>query len=793
MRLINTKINCISALLVMTMCTASPAHSKPIADLFGQWNFQTVTGSENGKDVISSGVMKIMPKNPGDTSSLVATIVWLDEKGIARNSREMEGTLDHGDAVFTHKSVRTSSSSNGKNINTQGEVIWTMHAQANALNGTRAFKPLEADADDAKPVTAIRSKSSTMPIVVALPPPPPERGAATPEERARVMQMATDSEREPQQVYATEHAWLQQWVEEVPDFIFNFKGPTISWLKSASNQECRDILGFQFMASAMAFQITHPTQVDDNAAIDLAGLEGALRAYKKLISSNPALRSAKLEQALVLHNKGDKGEMAKFLFALSGRDSETSALSLVIPAAALVQDANVQRIITMAKTDPQVMQHLDVIGNRFGGRMIGSDAYTHAANWAKNQLGAWGLQTQLEAAGKMPVGFNRGPSSGRVSSGNAAIETLRFGTPAYTSGTKGVQTGAAMIAPATLAELEQRKTEFKGTWVLLTQESSGTGRDGEYQYKPSAFTKKLMSIGVLGTIQSAAEPLSIASAAPTTWENLPTLPDIKLAASQFEAIKATVKKGQQVRLEFDIRNWFYPGPVPYHNVVAKIPGTQMTEEIILLGAHLDSYDGGTGAADNGAGFSTVMEAMRLLAQAGVKPRRSIVMVGFAGEELGLKGAYAYTERHASELKQIVMMLNRDSAPAALIGITIPSAWKAPFERVSQDLQGVHPIFEFTVNINDSARDSSTALGGNVGSDDAVFSHNRIPTPRFTRSTDFDYQQVHHTALDTYEKVLPFRTLQEYAAIVLALSAYEAANAPESLRTGNYYRAEAVAD
>lgn len=788
---LNAKIGGIAALILITTSPALYAQAKPDTSLIGLWNFQTATGTENGKDVVSTGVMKLSPKTTGATKSVNATIVWLDEKGVGRAKSEVEGRFEQGELVFSQPSIRSASSANGRVISTAGEVIWVLQARGNNLTGTRAFKPQEADADEGKVVTGSRTNSRTLPVVIPLPPEATERGASTAEERARVIQMAIDAEREPRQIFAKDHAWLRQWAEEIPDLYFNFKGTTITWLKGACVKECSDILEFQFIASAMAFQITHPAQADDSAATSLAGLEGALRAYERLLSSNFSLRSAKLERALQVRNTADKAEMEKFIDSLSGRDSETSATGLSTATTSSTQDINVRSIIDIAKTDPQVMRHLDVLSNRFGGRMIGSDAYTHAASWAKNQLRAWGMQAQLEPAGEMPVGFIRGPSSGRIVNANSTLETLRFGTPAFTAGTKGVQTGLAMIAPSTLADLEQRKGQFKGTWVLLAQESGSTGRDGEVEFKASAFTKKLMEIGALGTIQSAAEPLSIASAAPTSWETLPTFPDIKLAASQFAAIKARLKKGEPVHLEFDIRNWFYPGPVPYHNVVAKIPGTQLPEEIILLGAHLDSYDGGTGAVDNGAGFSTVMEAMRLLALAGVKPRRSIVMVGFAGEELGLKGSRAFVERHVGELKQIVMMLNRDSAPAALTGITVPSVWKVPFERVSQDLQGVHANFDFTVNINDKPRDSSTAFGGNVGGDDAVFTSKRVPTPRFTRVSDFDILQVRHTVLDTYEKLLPYRTLQQHAALVMAVSAYEAANAPESMISENYYRASAL--
>ena len=462
---------------------------------------------------------------------------------------------------------------------------------------------------------------------------------------------------------------------------------------------------------------------------------------------------------------------------------------LILSHPAQAQDATARRIIALGKSDPRAMNWLDVLSNRFGGRMAGSDAYTHAAKWTSTQLQQWGVHAELEQAGQVPLGFNRGPWSGRMV---APLEqSLRFATPAYTAGTKGMQRGLAAIGPATLAQAQARAAQFKGKWVLIGGDGAGDGRDGLDIHKPKAITLALIEAGALGTIQSAEEPLFSGTGAPSTWESLPTLPDIKLAAPQYADIKQRLAKGEAVTLEFDIRNWFYPGPVAYHNVVARIPGTVQPEEIVMLGAHLDSFDGGTGAADNGSSVATMMEAMRLLAASGVKPRRTIVMVAFGAEELGRKGSFAYIERHPDQVGRIVMMLNRDSGPGAISGITIPSTWKSVFARVEQDLQDVHPIFEFASTLDDTPHDRRSAMNKRAGSDDAVFSWNGVPTPRIAAVSDFDYPRVLHTVLDTYENVHPFRTAQQYSAIALALMAYEAANAPEQISGQGYYRADSA--
>jgi carboxypeptidase Q len=657
-------------------------------------------------------------------------------------------------------------------------IRWTLQANGDLLSGERL---VESDEYEPKPVTGIRLRQPYMPVVLpVVAASDAERGPSTPAERTRVVQMALAAQQDPLAVQQRDGAWLRAWIDAIPDF--TLAASTLEeWLTIAPNAAIREAIGFQYQASAMAFQIQHPDMAGQQPSIDLAAMDGVLHAYVTLLRQDQRHRSPKLDLALAARNQHS---LPAFLATLSGRDATLEV------QASRGHDATVRRIVALGFSDPRVMDWLDILSNRFGGRMAGSDAYTHAASWTRMQMQQWGVQAELEDAGQMPLGFNRGPWSARMV---APVEqSLRMVTPAYTAGTRGVQQGLAAIGPATLEEAQQRFAQFKGKWVLIGGENTGSGRDGEAVSKPRAITRLLMQAGALGTIQSGEEPLYSGNGAPTTWASLPTLPDIKLAAPQYADIRQRLASGEPVTLEFDIRNWFYPGPVTYHNVVASIPGTEKPEEIVLIGAHLDSYDGGTGAADNGAGVASMMEAMRLLAKSGIKPRRTIMMVAFGAEELGRKGAFAFAERHASQLDNIVMMLNRDGRPGAISGITIPSAWKTVFERVEKDLEDVHPVFGYAPTINDVPRDASKAMRSRSGSDDAVFAIHGVPTPKFTMLSDFDYPRVHHTALDTYESVLPLGAAQQYSAIAIALTAYEVANAPENISRQGYYRAASPA-
>ena len=189
--------------------------------------------------------------------------------------------------------------------------------------------------------------------------------------------------------------------------------------------------------------------------------------------------------------------------------------------------------------------------------------------------------------------------------------------------------------------------------MLIPGDSTGFGRDGRRptpEYADSQLipplTKVMVDAGALGTIQSSpVEPFRILDGHAASWDKLPVLPDIKLAADQYKEIKGLVEKGTPVELEFDIRNWFKMGPIKYHNVVATIRGTTYPDEYIVIGGHYDCFSGATGGVDDGSGFAPGMEAVRLIKAAGGQPKRSIIMMLFAAEESGLLGSQSWLKKH----------------------------------------------------------------------------------------------------------------------------------------------------
>lgn len=428
------------------------------------------------------------------------------------------------------------------------------------------------------------------------------------------------------------------------------------------------------------------------------------------------------------------------------------------------QDEVFQKIVEIGKNDNRAMIHIDYLCNRFGGRSTGSDAYTNSANWALNEFLSWGLKAELDEVAEEPVGFNRGPWFGKMIK---PIEMfLEFGTPGYTAGTKGKQKGHVVILGPDINKIDSLKNKIKGAWVLIDGENIGYPRDRD---SINPLTIKLYEAGAIGTIQLTKVPFRLFDVRHLkSWDELPTLPDIKLLETQFNQIKSLVEKGEEVILEFDIRNFFYQGPVKYHNVIAWIPGTEYPDEYVVLGAHLDSYDHATGAVDNGSGVARMMEAIRILAKAGVKPKRSIMVQLYAAEERGLVGSRAWVVKNKDKLSKISIMMNNDSGTNPVIGMGVPKIIYDYIKPAIEPIENIDLKYKFSLQETGLIR-----RAGRGGTDSHSFTMERVPAPWLRTQGPHQYGTTWHTMLDTYDQIIP--DAQEHSALLYALLAYQIAN------------------
>jgi len=504
-------------------------------------------------------------------------------------------------------------------------------------------------------------------------------------------------------------------------------------------------------------------------------------------------------------------------------------LTLLLSQVSVGQDKVVSKIIEIGTTDNQTMDHLDVLSNRIGGRLVGSDAYSNAVTWTASKFREWGMEVIIDEVGSVPVGFNRGPWFGKMLSEDGMV--LHFATPSYTSGTRGRQRGHVVMEPKTRADLDRMKGKLKGAWVLITGVNSGWpidwSADGDaarakvmaeneaiaqqnreimaanrglpeaerkqplpLKEEPALFYREMVEAGILGIIQSSTVPIRALydrkNLDKMTFDNLPKVPDIKLNEHQYKIIEQKVRERQDFYLEFDIRNHFKPGPVKYHNVIGVIKGTKFPNEYVMMGGHLDAFDVATGGVDCGVGVTPAMESARLIMAAGGKPKRTILVCLWAAEEFGLLGSKSWVERNKDKLPYIANYFNRDGGPTVPTGITVPEAMYDDFEKICKPLNDINPDFPFVLRKRETPPGPRPTSAG--GSDHAYFALNGVPTLSCsladTKGYDFNYGEIWHTERDTYDKSIA--EYQEHFSVVQAVLVYGIANLDKLLSRQGYY-------
>ena len=485
------------------------------------------------------------------------------------------------------------------------------------------------------------------------------------------------------------------------------------------------------------------------------------------------------------------------------RTFTTICLAVLLALTLGAQDKVTKTVLELGRTDNRTMEHAGYIAQNIGGRLVGTHMLHHAEDWVVEQFRSWGLEVTLQEAVEIGVGFDRGPWSGRMLSEDGMI--LHFGTPAYTAGTKGPQKGRVLLEPKTQRDFDRVKGALKGAWVLLeTGPTSGLAIDSSPKADSTRaanlaagkdatvpFYRQMVDAGVLGFIRPSKMPMQVlynrATCFDITMDNLPKACDILLDEHQFEKIKQKVVDRQDFLLEFDIRNHFFPGPMKYHNILAVIKGSKYPDEYVMMGSHLDAYDIATGSTDDGQGVCVTMEAARLLAAAGAKPKRSIMFCIWTAEEYGLLGSKYFVQNKTIPWDKISNYFNRDGGPPAAVSITVPPAMYDDFVEVCKPLEDYNPDIPFEVIKREGEPQARPTSAG--GSDHAYFAMNGIPAISFREQDifgyDFIYRDIWHTEDDLYDKLIP--EYMEHSAVVQAVTAYGLANLNHLLSREGLYK------
>lgn len=430
-------------------------------------------------------------------------------------------------------------------------------------------------------------------------------------------------------------------------------------------------------------------------------------------------------------------------------------------------------LVALAADDNQVMAHLEHLSNKIGPRLTGSHNIERAYEWTASEFKRFGLKNvHTETWGEYPVYFDRGTMSGKIITEDGE-KKLTFGTHAWTAGTSGPVRGPALFYPKNMEELDAAKGQMKGAWLLMRAGSAGRGRGAQSgRAEREALRKACDEAGIAGTLRSVGEDLILTDGSPSgiTMDKLPKRVTVNINAKDAKVISGMIEKGERCELEIDVQNKFSAGPAKHMNVVAEIPGTDKADEVVIVGGHLDSWDGATGTTDNGTGVATTLEAARLLAKSGAKPRRTIRFILWSGEEQGLLGSAWYVKKHKDELKKVSCILIHDGGTNYVGGLPATKSMQPLLEPALAHLNWDAKM-KFKVR-------RVTNLPYGVGSDHDSFLSAGVPGFFWDQAGKANYNHTHHTQYDTFDAAIP--EYQKHSAVVIAQASLAIANLDQLL-------------
>jgi carboxypeptidase Q len=462
----------------------------------------------------------------------------------------------------------------------------------------------------------------------------------------------------------------------------------------------------------------------------------------------------------------------------------------------------------------KVMETLSWLTDVYGPRLTNSPGFRKAGDWAVKEMTSWGLtNVKLEPFGPFGRGWSNDKFYMMATTPGGSFPVIGY-PQAWTAGTNGVLSGEATLA---VIENADDIAKFTGTLkgkIVLTQawrevpplwepparrytenelrdieretDSSARGRGGRGGGRGGAqsFAQTRMKFfkdeGVLALVAAGRGDggtvfvqggQGVGSRQPNED---PGLPSVTIAIEHYGRILRTLEKKMPVTIEMEIKNSFTDDPSSF-NVVGEIAGTDKADEVVMLGAHFDSWHGGTGATDNAAGSAVMLEAMRILKQSGVRLRRTVRIGLWGGEEQGLLGSRAYVTEHFADRADMVLKpahakfssyYNVDNGTGAIRGVYL------------QGNEGVAPIFESWMKPFHNLGMTTLTIRDTGGTDHQSFDAVGLPGFQFIQDPVEYNSRTHHSNMDVYERIQDSDMKQN--AVIVASFVYHAANRDEKL-------------
>jgi carboxypeptidase Q len=480
------------------------------------------------------------------------------------------------------------------------------------------------------------------------------------------------------------------------------------------------------------------------------------------------------------------------------------------------EPAVIDKIVDQGKNHSHAWEYLDHLAQVVGPRLTGSSRALQANAWTRDTFASFGLtNAHLFKWGEIPVAFDRGECTVRMV--KPVEQDFEFTTRSWTAGTNGPVKGPVVRQPRDMDELKAMGDKLNGSWVLAKPRTRGRGPGGGARSGPTSrpdgeptrenqprdrssaaspstqpdrptsqpadpeeeLVKAMYDAGILGRIVASGNELVITSGA-RNWreldiKNLPKEVSITVRRSDYDALNSRLADGEEVIVEANLQHHFVEGPFPMYDTIAEIPGSEHPEQVVIVSGHLDSWDGpgSQGAQDNGVGSATTLETARILAAAGVKPKRTIRFCLWTGEEQGLLGSKEYVKSLSDDEKANISAVFVDDGGTNYDGgLQCVANMQAMLTAAVEPVNKAFPDMPVKINVRERM-----PRGG--ASDHASF--NAVGIPGFFWDEvgsggreGKDYNFIHHTQHDQIRYAVPEYLVQ--SATCAAITAYNLAMA-----------------
>lgn len=477
----------------------------------------------------------------------------------------------------------------------------------------------------------------------------------------------------------------------------------------------------------------------------------------------------------------------------------------------------------------QVMEMAWVMSDVLGPRFSNSPGYTKAAVWAKKKFEELGIEAELDAYGEVGPGwecrytsvhmhkpqympliayakpYGRG-TEGKIISDVILVNTKEIFSRAELEKLKGNLKGKIVLTepkrnlflnfnPAAVRLSDGELNDMAALHILQKKETVSIPGDkyaalqrGPDKERKKPLPQKTIHVffeeeGVAALVEpgrpQGSAPMDkgivhVSAPRPLRKGDPKPLPTVVVSVEHYNRIIRLIEKGMDVKMEVETRVFFEEDDFRDFNVIAEIPGTDLKDEIVMIGGHYDGEPSATGASDNASGCASVMEAMRILKAVGAKPRRTIRAAFWGCEEAGHLGSRAYVKKHFADPDTGEKKLEFDR-----LSVYFNMDWYGKFRGIF--LQGndlVRPIFEEWMKPFHDVGMTAIVPGNTGGTDHMAFVRVGLPGFQFIQDDLEFFTTTFHTNMDVYDRLVEEDLIQ--ASVILASFAYNAAMRDEKL-------------